>query len=39
MLHATELELVLQPQALVGIGDVGEFCADVPAVDRLERAR
>jgi hypothetical protein len=36
MLHAAELELVLQPQALVGVGDVRELSADVTAIDMLE---
>ena len=36
LLHASELEFVLQPQPLVGVRDVGELGADVAAVDGLE---
>ena len=39
MLHAAELELILQPQALVGIGDMRELGADVAAIDAAPGAR
>ncbi len=38
LLHAPELKLVLQPQALLGVRDVRELGADGAAVDVLERA-
>ena len=37
MLHARRLEIILQPQPLLGIRDVREFGADGVAVDELER--
>jgi hypothetical protein len=36
VLHATELEFILQPQPLVAIGDMGELGANVTAIDLLQ---
>ena len=36
ILHATELEFILQPQTLIRIRHVGELGADVPAVNVLQ---
>src|ERR1017187_8316983 len=36
ILHAAELELILQPQPLIGVRYVGKFGADMAAIDRFE---
>src|ERR1019366_2758384 len=34
--RSAELELILQPQPLIGVRDVGKFGADMAAIDRFE---